>query len=116
MLSIYPITLEDVQDSFGLDQEHSGIIRHGANFLCLRRSYHSKSPSYRVMQGAYCVMNSKNLGGDFNLPGLPEIAVMGPEGPFPFVPERTARIGCPAKLKKELTTRYRKNSKSLCSR
>jgi len=79
------LTLEDVPGFLpGIDQEHNGIIRHGAKLLyafadatipritvILRKSY----------GGAYCVMNSKNLGGDFNFAWpTAEIAVMGPEG------------------------------------
>ena len=79
------LALEDVPGFLpGVDQEHNGIIRHGAKLLyafadatvpritvILRKSY----------GGAYCVMNSKNLGGDFNFAWpTAEIAVMGPEG------------------------------------
>ncbi|NLO92115.1 MAG: acyl-CoA carboxylase subunit beta [Elusimicrobia bacterium] len=68
----------------GVEQEHGGIIRHGAKIifayseasvpkisLILRKAY----------GGAYIAMNSKYLGSDFNF-ALPsaEIAVMGPRG------------------------------------
>ncbi len=68
----------------GLEQEHNGIIRHGAKLifayaeatvpkvtLILRKAY----------GGAYIVMGSKHLAGDVNLAWpAAEIAVMGPEG------------------------------------
>ncbi|MBP1670127.1 MAG: acyl-CoA carboxylase subunit beta, partial [Bacteroidetes bacterium] len=107
------ITLEDVPGFLpGVDQEHSGIIRHGAKLLyayaeatvpkitvILRKSY----------GGAYCVMNSKNLGGDFNFAWpTAEIAVMGPEGAVSILYRKELlESDDPAKLKKELTTRYR---------
>lgn len=68
----------------GTAQEYGGIIIHGAKLLyaygeatvpkitiVLRKAY----------GGAYCVMSSKHLRGDFNYawPGA-EIAVMGPKG------------------------------------
>ena len=107
------ITLEDVPGFLpGIDQEHNGIIRHGAKLLyayaeatvpkitvILRKSY----------GGAYCVMNSKNLGGDFNFAWpTAEIAVMGPEGAVSILYRKELlESEDPAKLKKELTTRYR---------
>ncbi|MFO7369557.1 MAG: acyl-CoA carboxylase subunit beta [Bacteroidales bacterium] len=107
------LTLEDVPGFLpGVDQEHNGIIRHGAKLLyayadatvpkitvILRKSY----------GGAYCVMNSKNLGGDFNFawPSA-EIAVMGPEGAVSILYRKELiESGDPARLKKELTIKYR---------
>ncbi len=68
----------------GVDQEHRGIIRHGAKVLY---AYSEASvPKISVVTrkaygGAYVVMSSKYLGTDLNLawPSA-EIAVMGPEG------------------------------------
>ncbi len=107
------LTLEDVPGFLpGVDQEHNGIIRHGAKLLyayadatvpkitvILRKSY----------GGAYCVMNSKNLGGDFNFAWpTAEIAVMGPEGAVSILYRKELiESGDPARLKKELTARYR---------
>jgi propionyl-CoA carboxylase beta chain len=107
------LTLEDVPGFLpGLDQEHNGIIRHGAKLLyayadatvpkitvILRKSY----------GGAYCVMNSKNLGGDFNFAWpTAEIAVMGPEGAVSILYRKELlESGDAAKLKKELTAKYR---------
>lgn len=107
------LTLEDVPGFLpGVDQEHNGIIRHGAKLLyayadatvpkitvILRKSY----------GGAYCVMNSKSLGGDFNLAWpTAEIAVMGPEGAVSILYRKELlESKDPAKLKKELTGKYR---------
>jgi len=79
------ITLVDTPGFLpGSDQEHNGIIRHGAKLiyayaeatvpkiaLILRKAY----------GGAYIVMSSKQLKCDYNLAWpQAEIAVMGPEG------------------------------------
>jgi acetyl-CoA carboxylase carboxyltransferase component len=108
------LILEDVPGFLpGVDQEHNGIIRHGAKMLyafadstvpritvILRKSY----------GGAYCVMNSKNLGGDFNFAWpTAEIAVMGPEGAVAILYRRELeKSDDPAAMKKELATKYRK--------
>ena len=105
--------LEDVPGFLpGVDQEHSGIIQHGAKMLyafadatvpritvILRKSY----------GGAYCVMNSKNLGGDFNFAWpTAEIAVMGPEGAVAILYRKElAASDDPVALKKELAGKYR---------
>jgi acetyl-CoA carboxylase carboxyltransferase component len=107
------LTLEDVPGFLpGIDQEHNGIIRHGAKLLfayaeatvpkitvILRKSY----------GGAYCVMNSKNLGGDFNFAWpTAEIAVMGPEGAVSILYRKELlESDDPVKLKKELAVKYR---------
>ena len=79
------VTFEDVPGFMpGVDQEHSGIIRHGAKLLyayceatvpkltvILRKAY----------GGAYDVMSSKHIRGDLNLAWpTAEIAVMGAKG------------------------------------
>ena len=68
----------------GTNQEWSGIIRHGAKFLYAFSE--ATVPKLTVIirkayGGAYCVMNSKHIGADYNFawPSA-EIAVMGPEG------------------------------------
>lgn len=107
------LVLEDVPGFLpGIDQEHNGIIRHGAKMLyafadstvpritvILRKSY----------GGAYCVMNSKNLGGDFNYAWpTAEIAVMGPEGAVAILYRKElAKAQDPALMKKELAAKYR---------
>jgi propionyl-CoA carboxylase beta chain len=107
------LTLEDVPGFLpGIDQEHNGIIRHGAKLLYAYAD--STVPKITVILrksygGAYCVMNSKNLGGDFNFAWpTAEIAVMGPEGAVSILYRRELlESEDPAKLKKELAMKYR---------
>ncbi len=97
----------------GVDQEHRGIIRHGAKLifaygeatvpkitLILRKSY----------GGAYIVMGSKHLGADCNLafPGS-EIAVMGPDGAVKILNKQDLKNSKnPTSLKESLAEQYRK--------
>jgi propionyl-CoA carboxylase beta chain len=68
----------------GVDQEHGGIIRHGAKLLYAYAE--ATVPKLTVITrkaygGAYDVMSSKHIRGDLNLAWpTAEIAVMGPEG------------------------------------
>lgn len=107
------LTFEDVPGFLpGVDQEHTGIIRHGAKLLyayseanvpkitvILRKSY----------GGAYIVMNSKNLGGDFNYAWpTAEIAVMGPDAAVTILYRKElAESENPKKLKADLVKKYR---------
>jgi propionyl-CoA carboxylase beta chain len=68
----------------GVEQEHGGIIKEGAKLLYAYAE--ATVPKLTVITrkaygGAYDVMSSKHVGGDFNVawPGA-EIAVMGPKG------------------------------------
>jgi acetyl-CoA carboxylase carboxyltransferase component len=79
------ITLEDMPGYLpGVDQEHAGVIRHGAKMLYAYSE--ATVPKITVILrkaygGGYIAMNSRHLGADFvfALPSA-EIAVMGPEG------------------------------------
>jgi propionyl-CoA carboxylase beta chain len=79
------ITFEDVPGFLpGVEQEHGGIIRHGAKLLYAFAE--ATVPKLTVITrkaygGAYCVMASKHIRTDVNLawPSA-EIAVMGAEG------------------------------------
>jgi len=79
------LVLEDVPGFLpGTDQEWNGIIRHGAKLLFAFAE--ATVPKITVITrkaygGAYDVMNSKHIRGDFNFawPSA-EIAVMGPKG------------------------------------
>jgi propionyl-CoA carboxylase beta chain len=79
------ITFEDVTGFFpGINQEHGGIIRHGAKILYAYSE--ATVPKITVILrkaygGAYVAMNSKAIGADvvYAWPNA-EIAVMGPEG------------------------------------
>jgi len=79
------LTLVDVPGYMpGTDQEHRGVIRHGAKLLYAFSE--ASVPLLTVITrkaygGAYCVMSSKHLGADVNYAWpTAEIAVMGPQG------------------------------------
>jgi len=79
------ITFEDVPGFLpGINQEHFGIIRHGAKLLYAFAE--ATVPKITVITrkaygGAYCVMASKHIRTDFNFAyPTAEIAVMGAEG------------------------------------
>lgn len=79
------VTLVDVPGFLpGVQQEHSGIIKHGAKLLYAYAE--ATVPKISVITrkaygGAYIVMNSKHLQGDVNYAWVnSEIAVMGAEG------------------------------------
>ncbi len=79
------ITLTDTPGYFpGVDQEHGGIIRHGAKLLYAYSE--ATVPKINVIirkayGGAYIAMSSKHLATDIVMAWpTAEIAVMGPEG------------------------------------
>ncbi len=79
------VTFEDVPGFLpGVEQEHGGIIKHGAKLLyayCEATVPKMTVITRKAYGGAYDVMNSKHVGGDFNLAWpTAEIAVMGPKG------------------------------------
>ena len=67
----------------GTSQEWGGIIRHGAKLLYAFSE--ATVPKFSIIirkayGGAYCVMNSKHIGADYNFAWpTAEIAVMGPD-------------------------------------
>ncbi len=79
------VVFEDVPGFLpGVQQEHGGIIKHGAKLLYAFAE--ATVPKITVITrkaygGAYCVMASKHIRTDVNLAyPTAEIAVMGPEG------------------------------------
>ncbi|WP_341763877.1 acyl-CoA carboxylase subunit beta [Candidatus Tisiphia endosymbiont of Beris chalybata] len=79
------VTLVDVPGFLpGTDQEHDGIIKHGAKLLYAYAE--ATVPKITIITrkaygGAYIVMNSKHLRGDINYAWYnSEIAVLGAEG------------------------------------
>ena len=79
------VTLTDTPGYFpGVDQEHGGIIRHGAKLLYAYSE--ATVPKVNVIirkayGGAYIAMSSKHLATDIVMAWpTAEIAVMGPEG------------------------------------
>ena len=108
------IVLEDVPGFMpGVNQEHGGIIRHGAKLLYAFSE--ATVPKLTVIVrkaygGAYCVMNPRHLGADLVLawPSA-EIAVMGPEGAVNIIFRREiAEAEDPVARKAELVEDYRK--------
>jgi propionyl-CoA carboxylase beta chain len=79
------VTFEDVPGFLpGVTQEHGGIIKHGAKLLyayCEATVPKLTVITRKAYGGAYDVMNSKHIRGDYNVawPSA-EIAVMGPKG------------------------------------
>jgi propionyl-CoA carboxylase beta chain len=87
------LTFEDVPGFLpGTQQEHGGIIRHGAKLLYAFAE--ATVPKLLVITrkaygGAYCVMSSKHIRTDYNVAWpTAEIAVMGPEGAVNIVYKR----------------------------
>jgi len=96
----------------GKDQEHRGIIRHGAKLLFAYSE--ATVPLLTVITrkaygGAYCVMASKHLGADVNYawPSA-EIAVMGPKGAVNILyDDELAEAEDTEALRQELIDEYR---------
>ncbi|HUG02570.1 MAG TPA: acyl-CoA carboxylase subunit beta [Longimicrobiales bacterium] len=79
------VVFEDVPGFLpGVEQEHGGIIRHGAKLLyafCEATVPRVTVITRKAYGGAYDVMNSKHIRGDVNIAWpTAEIAVMGPKG------------------------------------
>ena len=79
------VTFEDVPGFLpGVAQEHGGIIKHGAKLLyayCEATVPKLTVITRKAYGGAYDVMNSKHVRGDYNVAWpTAEIAVMGPKG------------------------------------
>jgi acetyl-CoA carboxylase carboxyltransferase component len=96
----------------GLNQEHGGIIRHGAKMLYAYAEATVAKISVitrKAYGGAYIVMSSKHLRGDVNYawPGA-EIAVMGPEGAVNVLHRKEIAASDNAEAKRaELVADYR---------
>ncbi|MEU4203901.1 acyl-CoA carboxylase subunit beta [Streptomyces sp. NPDC026294] len=79
------VTLVDVPGFLpGLDQEHGGVIRHGAKLLyayCNATVPRVSVVLRKAYGGAYIVMDSRSIGADLSFAWpTNEIAVMGAEG------------------------------------
>jgi len=106
------VTLVDVPGFLpGTAQEHGGIIRNGAKLLYAYAE--ATVPKLTVITrkaygGAYDVMSSKHLRGDYNVawPSA-EIAVMGPEGAVNILHrEELAKAKDPDTRRAELVAEY----------
>jgi acetyl-CoA carboxylase carboxyltransferase component len=106
------IVFEDVPGFLpGVDQEHGGIIRHGAKLLyafCEATVPKITVVTRKAYGGAYCVMNSKHIRADLNLAWpTAEIAVMGAEGAVNIIFRRElAQAKDPAARRQELVADY----------
>lgn len=107
------VTFTDVPGYLpGVDQEHNGIIRHGAKLLYAFSE--ATVPKINVIVrkaygGAYIAMNSKHLGADmvFAWPTA-EIAVMGPDGAANIIFRKDiAQAADPVALRNEKIEEYR---------
>jgi acetyl-CoA carboxylase carboxyltransferase component len=95
----------------GTEQEWGGIIRHGAKLLYAFSE--ATVPKLTVITrkaygGAYCVMNSKHIGADYNFAWpTAEIAVMGPEGACSIIfRKEISEVENPKELKNKLVQDY----------
>jgi acetyl-CoA carboxylase carboxyltransferase component len=108
------VTFEDVPGFMpGVAQEHGGIIIHGAKLLyayCEATVPKLTVVTRKTYGGAYCVMSSKHIRGDFNVswPSA-EIAVMGSEGAVNIIfRKELAEADDPAARREELVADYRR--------
>jgi acetyl-CoA carboxylase carboxyltransferase component len=106
------ITFVDVPGFLpGVDQEHGGIIRHGAKLLyayCESTVPRIQVITRKAYGGAYVVMNSKSIGADlaFAWPSA-ELAVMGPQGAVEIVYRKElAQAEDPVARRAELVEEY----------
>ncbi len=109
------VTLVDVPGFMpGPQQEHGGIIRHGAKLLYAFTEATVPRLSVIVRKaygGAYLVMNSKHIHADVNYAWpTAEIAVMGPKGAVELIHRREIQAAAdPEAALNEKMTQYRKN-------
>lgn len=107
------VTLVDVPGFLpGLDQEHGGIIRHGAKLLyayCAATVPRVQVILRKAYGGAYIVMDSPSTGCDVSLAWpTNELAVMGPEAAVEVIHRRRiAAASDPAGTRDELIEQYR---------
>jgi propionyl-CoA carboxylase beta chain len=109
------LVLEDVPGFLpGMEQEHSGIIRNGAKLLyafCEATVPRITIITRKAYGGAFVVMNSLGIGGDFNFAWpTAEVAVMGPSGAIKIVNRKEiseAEGAEKEKLERLLTEKYK---------
>jgi propionyl-CoA carboxylase beta chain len=109
------ITFVDVPGFLpGVDQEHGGIIKHGAKLLyafCEATVPRVTIITRKAYGGAYVVMSSKHTRADVNL-AFPtaELAVMGPDGAVSIVFRKDLEAAAdPLARRAELEASYREN-------
>ena len=95
----------------GVNQEHEGIIRHGAKLLyafCEATVPRIQIITRKAYGGAYVVMNSKSIGADLAYAWpTAELAVMGPQGAVEIVYKRELQQAAdPVARRAELVAEY----------
>jgi acetyl-CoA carboxylase carboxyltransferase component len=95
----------------GVDQEHGGIIRHGAKLLyayCEATVPRVQVITRKAYGGAYVVMDSKSVGCDVSYAWpTAELAVMGPQGAVEILNRRELQQSAdPVARKAELVNDY----------
>ena len=109
------ITFVDVPGFLpGVDQEHGGIIKHGAKLLyafCEATVPRITIITRKAYGGAYVVMSSKHTRADISLAyPTAELAVMGPDGAVNIVFRKELQgASDPEARRKELESEYREN-------
>ncbi|MDR2561193.1 MAG: acyl-CoA carboxylase subunit beta [Holophagales bacterium] len=107
------ITFEDVPGFLpGVNQEHGGIILHGAKLLyafCEATVPKLTVITRKAYGGAYDVMSSKHIRGDYNVAWpTAEIAVMGPDGAVNIIYKKDIHDAAdPAAKREELIKHYK---------
>src|SRR5690606_35822002 len=110
--SIPLVTLVDVPGFLpGKDQEHAGVIRHGAKLLyayCEATVPRIQVILRKAYGGAYIVMDSRSIGADLSLAWpTNEVAVMGAEGAVNIIHRKElAATADPVTTRAELVDRY----------
>jgi acetyl-CoA carboxylase carboxyltransferase component len=94
-----------------VNQEHDGIIRHGAKLLyayCESTVPRIQMITRKAYGGAYGVMNSKSIGADLAYAWpTAELAVMGPQGAVEIVYRRELQQAAdPVARRAELVSDY----------
>ncbi len=106
------VTLVDVPGFLpGVEQEHAGIIRHGAQLLyayCEATVPRIQVVLRKAYGGAYIAMDSRSIGADLSLAWpTNEIAVMGAEGAVNVLHrKRLAAAEDPDRVRRELVAEY----------
>jgi propionyl-CoA carboxylase beta chain len=98
----------------GVDQEHGGIIKHGAKLLyafCEATVPRITIITRKAYGGAYVVMSSKHTRADINLAyPTAELAVMGPDGAVGIIFRKEIQgADDPEARRTELESMYREN-------
>ena len=96
----------------GINQEHGGIIKHGAKLIyafCEATVPRITVITRKAYGGAYCVMSSKHIRGDVNIAyPTAEIAVMGADGAVNIIFREEINQAADAKAEKQrLVADYR---------